>query len=126
MDVALRLLPLPSGDVVAYEFAFSLPDELRATAHEGKIATRRLAERLLPPSLRLDRKQGFSIPIEAWLAGELGRFVEAVLAEADPQLFDRQALRALLRGQGRGRSNSTRLFSLTMLELWRRRYKLKG
>ena len=54
------------------EFAFTLPDDLRATATERKILPRRLASRLLPPSLDLTRKQGFSLPLDDWFSGTWG------------------------------------------------------
>ncbi|MFL5382939.1 MAG: asparagine synthase (glutamine-hydrolyzing) [Longimicrobiaceae bacterium] len=105
------------------EFAFSrVPDRLRATAGSHKVLLKRLAARVLPPELELDRKQGLSIPLAAWFKGRWGGFIEEVLAGADPAVFDRGVIRQLVEGQRRGLSNTHRLFALTMLELWRREY----
>jgi hypothetical protein len=41
-------------------------------------------------------------------------------------LFDRQVVRQLLAGQRRGLSNTSRLFALTMIELWRREYRISS
>ena len=107
------------------EFAFgTVPDRQRATERERKVLPRRLARRLLPPDLDLDRKQGFSIPIDAWIAGDWGPFVRSILEEADEHIFDRRAIRRLLTGQRLGLANSARLFSLTIFELWRRHYRV--
>lgn len=107
------------------EFAFGrVPDELRATERERKILPRRLGRRLLPQTLDLDRKQGFSIPLDRWLRGDMGRFVKGVLAEADPKLFSAQAIRRLDANHRRGLANGKRLFALTMFELWRREYRV--
>jgi asparagine synthase (glutamine-hydrolysing) len=106
------------------EFAFRLPDRLRATARERKVLLRALASRLLPPSLDLERKQGFSLPLDAWFGGDWGRFMEDVLREADPDLFDRRAIERLIAAQRRGLRNTQRLFALTILELWRRHYRV--
>lgn len=107
------------------EFAFgAVPDRQRATERERKILPRRLARRLLPPDLDLERKQGFSIPLHAWLKGDWGPFFRSVLEEADPLLFDRRTIRRLLAGQRLGLANSARLFSLTIFELWRRHYRV--
>jgi len=107
------------------EFAFSrVPDELRATVRERKILPRRLAERLLPGGLDLARKQGFSLPLSSWLQGQWGRYVERVLADADPRIFDLATVRELIDGQQRGYSNAHRLFALVMFELWRREYRV--
>jgi len=105
------------------DFAFGrVPDRLRATSRERKILPRRLGARLLPPKMDLRRKQGFSLPLDAWFKGGWGDFVRDVLTGADTRLFSQSALQDLLEGQRNGRSNTARLFSLTMFELWRRHY----
>ncbi|MGB0383221.1 MAG: asparagine synthase (glutamine-hydrolyzing) [Ardenticatenaceae bacterium] len=107
------------------EFAFGrVPDVLRATERERKVLLRRLAARLLPPQLDLKRKQGFSLPLQSWFKGEWGRYIESVLSETDPGLFDQQVIQSLIAGQNKGYANSQRLFALTMFELWRREYQV--
>jgi asparagine synthase (glutamine-hydrolysing) len=107
------------------EFAFGrVPDALRATAHERKRLPRVLAQRLLPPQLDLSRKQGFSLPLQAWFKGSWGAYVEEVLREADAGIFDRRVIHSLLAGQRRGLGNTPRLFALVMFELWRREYRI--
>jgi asparagine synthase (glutamine-hydrolysing) len=105
------------------EFAFRVPDALRATAGARKILPRRLAERLLPRSMDLTRKQGFSLPLDAWFAGAWGNFTRQVLTDPGQTTFDRGVIDSLLAGQERGRVNMHRLFALTMFELWRREYR---
>ena len=109
------------------EFAFRrVPDHLKATATERKILPRLLGARVLPPTLDLRRKQGFSIPIETWFKGKWGDYIEAILREADPELFDRRVIARLLRHQRGGyTTNGDRLFTLAMLELWRREYRVQ-
>lgn len=108
------------------DFAFGrVPDRLRATASERKILPRRLGERLLPPKMDLRRKQGFSMPLDAWFKGGWGDFVRDVLRDADTRLFSQEAIQGLLDGQRQGRNNTARLFSLTMFELWRRHYQVE-
>ncbi len=115
----------PLLDYRIIEFAFGqVPDSLRATEHERKILSRRLAKRLLPRQLDLERKQGFSLPLQAWFKGEWGRYMGNVLAESDPNLFDPLVIKNLLDGQRHGRTNTSRLFALTIFELWRREYKV--
>ena len=107
------------------EFAFGhVPDRLRATKTEGKILPKRLGRKLLPSELNLDRKQGFSIPIDRWLRGDMGRFVDGVLADADPKLFAPPQIARLQAAQRRGLTNGKRLFALAMFELWRREYRV--
>lgn len=112
----------PFLDPRVVELAFrEVPDRLRATRHERKILLKRLAAKLLPPQLDLNRKQGFSLPLHDWFKGDWGRFMESVLLDRD-SLFDRDVVQQLLRGQQAGFNNMHRLFALTALELWRREY----
>jgi len=112
-----RLIDLAFGGV---------PDRLRATATERKVLSRRLAQRLLPPSLDLTRKQGFSLPLAQWFKGDWGRFIEDVLTSPQADLFDRRTVRQLIAGQHSGFSNTHRLFALLMIELWRREYRISS
>lgn len=118
-------LRAPFLDHRLIEFAFGrVPDSLRATLNERKILLRRLAKRLLPPALDINRKQGFSLPLAAWFKGEWGTFMTGVLMEADPAIFDEEVITSLIKGQRWGLANTNRLFALTMFELWRREYHI--
>ncbi len=116
--------PFLDHRVVAFALS-AVPDALLARASRRKILLGRLARRLLPRRLDVTRKQGFSVPLTRWLRGAWGSYVNGVLAEADPQLFDRGVVRALLDGQQRGWNNAKRLFALTLFELWRREYGVR-
>jgi asparagine synthase (glutamine-hydrolysing) len=107
------------------EFAFGkVPSRLKATAASRKVLPKRLAARLLPPAFDQHRKQGFSIPLAAWLrSGPWQAFFHDVLAGPGDTPFSRKELGALLEGQAKGRANSERLFALVMFELWRREYQ---
>lgn len=115
----------PWLDFRIIEFAFSrVPDGLRSAGKERKVLPRRLAARLLPPELDLKRKQGFALPLDNWLKGDWGLYIEGVLNAADPRLFDLRMIRSLIVGQRRGYANTHRLFALSMFELWRREYRV--
>jgi asparagine synthase (glutamine-hydrolysing) len=116
----------PFLDYRIIEFAFrSVPNRLRATASERKILPRRLAARLLPRELDLTRKQGFSLPLQSWFKGRWGPFIEDVLLDSAPDLFDPGLIRSLIQGQRRGRPNAERLFSLSLFKLWCREYRVE-
>lgn len=107
------------------EYAFGrVPDKQRADERQRKVLPRRLAERLLPKSVNLTRKQGFSLPLASWFKGKWGSYTRDVLREADPRLLDAGAIERLLAAQQQGYGNTQRLFALTMLELWRREYRI--
>jgi asparagine synthase (glutamine-hydrolysing) len=107
------------------EFAFGkVPSRLKATSQDKKILLKRLTSRVLPPEFDRQRKQGFSIPLAAWLKTGpfLDMFHEVLLDEGC--MFDRRTVCGLLKGQERGRSNGERLFALVLFELWRREYHI--
>ncbi|HEU4452507.1 MAG TPA: asparagine synthase (glutamine-hydrolyzing) [Longimicrobium sp.] len=113
----------PFLDHRVIEFAFGrVPDEERAGPGGLKILLRRLAYRVLPPALKLERKRGFSIPLASWLRGPWGDTIRDALAGADPGVFDRVVIDDLLHRQEQGFSNAHRIFALAMFELWRREY----
>lgn len=105
------------------ELAFGrVPDRLRAGEAGRKVLPRMLGRRMLPPHMDLQRKRGFMIPLAHWLGGQWGGFIEDVLRQADPNLFDRAAIGRLLAGQRMGLVNEHRIFALAIFELWRREY----
>ncbi|HYS88773.1 MAG TPA: asparagine synthase (glutamine-hydrolyzing) [Bradyrhizobium sp.] len=116
----------PLLDYRLIEFAFAkVPSRLKATPGGRKVLLKKLAGRVLPPAFDAQRKQGFSIPLAAWLrSGPWRDFFREVLSGAAGSLFNRKEVARLLDGQDKGRANSERLFALVMLELWRREYQL--
>ena len=115
--------PFLDKDVI--EFAFGrVPSRLKATEVDRKIILKMLCSKVLPPEFDLQRKQGFSIPLAQWLkAGRLRQLFNDTLTSSD-SVFSPDVVRSLLTGQDKGRSNSQRLFSMVMFELWRREYKV--
>lgn len=107
------------------EFAFSkVPAHLRATESSRKVLPKRLTERLLPEAFDRTRKQGFSIPYEAWIRfGNWGDWFAGVLLDDAPDSpWQRRPIQAMFRQMAAGRNMAPKLFALLMLELWRREY----
>lgn len=113
----------PFLDASLIDFAFGkVPHQLKASATDKKILLKRLTARVLPPAFDRQRKQGFSIPLATWLkAGPFRDLFKQVLL-ADDCLFDRARVQQLFERQDKGASNSERLFSLVLFELWRKAY----
>lgn len=113
----------PMLDYRMIEFAFSkVPSYLKANSKNRKILLKLLASKVLPSSFDKKRKQGFSIPFNAWLkTGPLRDFFWDTLISKDC-MFDSKTIHDLLKGQdGRGH-NGERLFGLVQFELWRKNY----
>jgi len=118
-------LRAPFLDHNLIEFSFQkVPDTLKANGSERKLLLKRLGRRVLPPQFDINRKQGFSLPLNSWFKDGWGDFMKEVLMETDENLFDRKAIMEIFRLQEKGYSNADRLFALTFFELWRREYKV--
>jgi asparagine synthase (glutamine-hydrolysing) len=115
----------PLLDYRLIEFAFGkVPSHLKSTPQDKKILLKRLTERVLPPGFDRQRKQGFSIPLAAWLkSGPFRDMFHEVLLDKNC-LFNRKIVCDLLKGQDNGRSNGDRLFALVLFELWRREFSV--
>lgn len=116
----------PLLDYRLIEFAFrKVPSHLKSTATSRKVLLKKLTARILPPEFDQHRKQGFSIPLGAWLqSGTWQKFFRDTLLDSDDGLFSHKVISQMLEEQAKGRSNSERLFGLVLFELWRREYKI--
>jgi asparagine synthase (glutamine-hydrolysing) len=105
----------PLLDVRLIEFAFGrLPSRWKVHGHEGRRLQKLLGKRLLPPSLDINRKQGFSIPMNEWLRGT-DKSWRDILRDGLPDSISAKSVQDLIRGHLNGRTNGARLFSLMML-----------
>ena len=99
------------------EFAFGqIPSHWKVQGSESRRLERLLARQWLPPDLDINRKQGFSIPINEWLRSEgEQRLMERMVGL--PDVINLDEVRSLVRGHIAGRANGGRLFALIMLAI---------
>jgi asparagine synthase (glutamine-hydrolysing) len=117
---------VPLLDHLLVQFVMGLPD-----AHKRQLGTpkRLLVESLnglLPSSIVHRRKQGFSLPFEPWMRGELRAFCEQKLGAAGlggRDIFQGRAVRDLWAAflDRRPEAQWSRLWVLVVLEEWLRR-----
>lgn len=115
----------PFLDVSVIEFAYrKVPSKLKATSVDRKILLKKLASRLLPPEFDKQRKMGFGIPLDSWLAGGPWRsiFEEVLLDSGSP--FSRNEVLKLFQSLDKGRPVKEHLFCLMQFELWRKEYNV--
>ncbi|HWC49955.1 MAG TPA: asparagine synthase (glutamine-hydrolyzing) [Solirubrobacterales bacterium] len=119
-------LRVPFLDPKVAEFAFSLPTSLKVRGTAKKRLLRKALEPLLPREIVHGRKQGFSIPIAAWLRGPLEPFAREVLAPsaiARQGLLDPAAVTPILDRHCSGQEDLSRqIWGLMALTLWFDRY----
>ena len=116
----------PMLDHRLVEFAFALPSRLR----RGPLGPKHLLKKILykhVPRELVDRpKQGFAIPLESWLRGELRPVVGDYLAEdriRNAGYFDPVIVRRLVDGFYQGnKSTAEQLWFLLAFELWRKKW----
>ena len=113
----------PFLDKPLIEFSFKyINPTLKASNNTNKVLLKKLASKILPSSLKIERKQGFSVPLSSWLkTGPFRDFIYEVLMDRNC-FFNKKAIREILKNQDKGFSNSERIYSLVMFELWRRKY----
>jgi asparagine synthase (glutamine-hydrolysing) len=119
-------LRVPFLDQRVAEFALALPTRLKVRGLAKKRLLRQALAPLLPREVVRGRKQGFSIPIAAWLRGPLEPFAREVLSAATLErqgCFDAGVVTPLLDRHCSGREDLSRqLWGLMAFTLWFDRY----
>ncbi len=114
----------PFLDAEVAEAGFRLPDRLKLQGGRGKYLLRRWLEGALPEARPFAPKQGFTVPVGAWIAGQGGRLGPLVAAQAGvAEIAEPARVEALFRhadDRGRGFAAWTLLF----YALWHRTHVL--
>ncbi|GAB5506732.1 MAG: asparagine synthase (glutamine-hydrolyzing) [Rhizobiaceae bacterium] len=113
--------PLLNPSVV--EFGLALPDEEKLRPFRaGKLFLRELASRRLPQEVSGAKKQGFSIPIHAWLRNEMRPALDAFLSKGrleETPFLDADAVSRNVRSHLDGEANlGFELWGLMTLTAW--------
>jgi len=117
---------VPLLDHKLLEWEMALPLGLRFKDGRGKYLLRKVAARYLPAEILKPRKQGFTIPIGAWLRGDLGKWAESLFVSdrfKQRGIFKPKRVLQLLRLHQSGTLElGHRLWSLIVLEMWFREW----
>ncbi len=128
MDIATMAHSLearsPLLDHQLMEFAAALPARLKLRGMEKKVAFRAALRGWLPDEVLDAPKQGFCVPIDEWLRGELRELAYDALLDPvarDRGYFRPDRVRDLLDRHVSGTEDrSQAIWTLLMLELWHR------
>lgn len=132
MDIASMANSLevrcPFLDHELVEFVWRLPTSMKIRGRERKYLLRKAFAGLIPRE-NMDRpKQGFGIPVGAWMRGILADYVQDLVLSPTALsrgYFRRDRLHELVRSHTRGETDHTaRLWALLMLELWHREFNV--
>lgn len=113
---------VPMLDHRIVEFALRIPMHSKIRGKDTKWMLRQLLERYLPLSRFDQPKQGFSVPLDAWLRGPLRDWAEPLLSENtlySEGLLDRSAVLKIWNEHLSGHRNHQRaLWTVLMLQAW--------
>jgi asparagine synthase (glutamine-hydrolysing) len=116
----------PFLDHALVELAGEMPGDLKLRRMTTKYLLKRSLRGLVPAAILARRKQGFGVPIGAWLRGPLRAPLEEALSPqrvARVGLFQRGAVGRLVRDHVDGRADHRKiLWSLFVFDRWREHY----
>jgi asparagine synthase (glutamine-hydrolysing) len=113
---------VPLLDPVIAAAGFRLPDALKVRQGMGKYLLRQWLARHLPAARPFEPKQGFSVPIGAWIAGQGSRLGELVAAQPGIQeIADPSGVLTLFKNAAERRAGNA-AWSLLFYALWHRRH----
>jgi asparagine synthase (glutamine-hydrolysing) len=106
----------PLLDYRLMEMAFGrIPSKWKVLGNDGRRLQKLIGKRLLPPELNLERKQGFSIPINEWTRSQSFINKSGNLFGIDKSILNQEEVRNQIYGHARGRANGGRVYSLYVL-----------
>jgi asparagine synthase (glutamine-hydrolysing) len=104
------------------DWAATVPVHLKLRGVTGKYLVRRAIADWLPPGVLERPKQGFAIPLSAWVRGDLGRYAESVWRDSGADaagVLEARAVAELFAEHREGRADrSQMLYALAMFGLW--------
>lgn len=129
MAVALECRS-PLLDRRVFEYSWRLPARFKIRNSQGKWLLRQVLARHVPPALFERPKQGFSIPLAAWLRGPLREWAEDHLSEhrlTQDDYLNTSAVKAVWdEFKNGGHHHAPRLWTVLMFQAWLQRWHSKG
>lgn len=125
MACGLEVRP-PLLDHELLELTAAMPSRFKVRGGQTKWILRKALGNLLPPPLLTKPKQGFEVPVDAWLRGSVGDlFRETALDKNSPvaSILDLSVVQGLFERHQAGRQrNGQALWSILVLTKWAERF----
>ena len=126
MGVSLEVR-VPLLDHRFVERFVTLPETEKIRGGRGKVALREALRSRLSADVLDGKKRGFDTPLRSWIQGPLADVVRDAIETLPEEWFDRAVLRTKAEEHRRGvRDHQNLLWSLLVLEHWRRRHGVRG
>lgn len=117
---------VPLLDHRLQEFAATIPFRYKLRGDVSKWVLRESVRDLLPAEILARGKQGFGVPLQAWLGAGFGRLARELLLDGRARRrgwFDAAAVGRLLAGDGvRAEDGVRQVWAMMCLELWAQTY----
>ena len=109
----------PMLDHKFLEVAASIPSELKLRNGCGKYILKKALEPVLPANILYRSKQGFAVPLNSWLKGELKDMARQVILETEDGILERGFLQKIWNQHQQGtHDRSALLWSVLMFRMW--------
>jgi asparagine synthase (glutamine-hydrolysing) len=115
--------PLLDPAIIEFAYGQLAPDQ-KVAGKDRKLLLRHLAKRRLPAWFDSKRKQGFSIPLGAWLRGPWASMLQDIAEDAGSGLLRPEAVRSFIADGAASDRLASQMYQLAMLEMWRREYSV--
>ena len=115
---------VPFLDRELVEFAARLPFDYKIRGLTSKYILKKAFSPYLPEKILKQRKQGFTIPISAWLRSDLGKLAKKILFSnqcVDRNYFNVEHVKWMFKEHQSGKQElGHRIWSLVVFEVWAR------
>jgi asparagine synthase (glutamine-hydrolysing) len=126
MAVSLELRA-PILDHEFMEMVAAIPSRLKLYGDTGKYIFKKSFESILPNNILYRRKQGFAIPLDRWLRGELKEFAYKAVIQEEDGILDRGYLEKIWKQHQAGTfDRSAYLWSVLMFRKWQQAFGTRG
>lgn len=117
-------LRAPFLDNEVIDFAQALPNDFKVNKSNKKIFLKELSKLVLPINLDLNRKQGFSIPINIWIRKNYvwKNYFENILFDTDYMFLNKNQIFKIYNNHIKGLNLGEKLFGIVMFILWQKQY----
>ena len=111
--------PLLNSEIIKFVFG-RLNSSYKVKKNQKKIILKNLCSKILPKSFTLDKKRGFSIPINDYFNQKSWRTSAQEILLDDSSFFKSRTISNILKKPFFNHNNSERIFGLMMFELWKK------
>jgi asparagine synthase (glutamine-hydrolysing) len=114
----------PFLDKDLIEFAYGVvPENLKINGTSKKYLLKKLLGNYFP-TLDIERKQGFSIPISRWISSKWKNEIIELINESETKCLNKDYFIDLINKEGNFFQNSHRIYAFIVLIIWKKKYNI--